>query len=96
MCNTNWTLCDGVATGMTTFAKGTLVTMSYTWGYDENDNMTKPRDIRKVLPTEMTVGQAIQFIMDVYATTVTHPRFYYVEAITTGEVDDEIQIHWGT
>ena len=46
------------------------------------------------LPVEMLLKEALQYIMDAYADTVTFPRFYFVESVLVkGGI---VEVHFGT
>lgn len=92
--NRNWTLCEGASNGIVVIPADTELKMTHTWGYNADNSMTKARDVTATLPHEMLLLDALQFIMDAYADTITYPRFYFVECVRV--VGGVVEVHFGT
>lgn len=74
---------------------GSTIRMDYLWGWDENDQMTEPKDYQITLPKESTVKYAVAILMCEYHNDVENGRYYYVEAIVKKE-DGTFVVYLGT
>lgn len=80
---------------VTEFAAGDILLMDWTWGFTSDGEMTATKDLSLLILAPTSFADAMQLMMDVYASTVPETRHYFIEEVYQNR-NGSYEIEFGT